>query len=72
MSDPVKIEVCRRAMDYFYDSSGDPQPKYHAQIKGCPGLWAAGFSIDDAIGNLVRCHPERFGVSIDYLEAVSR
>lgn len=39
-------------------------PKYHAQIKDEPGFWAAGMSRDEAIGDLIRCHPERFNVVI--------
>ncbi len=42
-------------------------PRYHAQIAGRPGVWAAGNSIDDAIGNLIRCHPEQFGIEINFL-----
>lgn len=49
---PVKIVITKRYSDY------------HACPEGEPGCWAAGKTIDDAIGNLVRCHPERFNVQI--------
>lgn len=56
----VQIEVCQRAGDWQPGGA----PKYHAQVAGKPGLWAAGLSADDAVGNLVRTHPEAFGVRI--------
>lgn len=76
MADPVEIEVCERLMDYCHVTVADERgravqerrPKYHAQIKDQPGYWACGQDRDEAIGNLVRCHPEKFGVKITYLE----
>lgn len=72
MNTPIEIEVCERAMDYWIDSNGQRQPKYHAQIKDEPGFWACGRSVDDAIGDLVRCHPERFGIKILFLRPLPR
>lgn len=43
-------------------------PRYHAQIKGEPGFWAAGDSQSEAIGDLIQSHPERFGVVVTHLE----
>lgn len=48
----IKIVVTKRYSDY------------HACPEGEPTCWAAGKTPDDAIGNLVRCHPERFNVQI--------
>ena len=59
----VTIEVCQRLMDQ--QSNGNP--RYHAQIEGRPRFWAAGSSIDDAIGNLVRTHPTEFAINITIL-----
>ncbi len=73
----IQIEVCQRLGDYSRRMVCDAPnnncqmrefPKYHAQIAGHPELWACGDSPDDAIGNLVRCHSEKFGVEIAYLE----
>jgi hypothetical protein len=72
----VEIEVCERLMDYSWrtvaDANGravsERHPKYHAQIKGRTGAWACGESRDEAVGNLIRTHPEEFGVSLTYLE----
>jgi hypothetical protein len=45
----VDIEVCER----LGDRTNDNQPKYHAQVKDYPELWACGITYDDAIGNLI-------------------
>jgi hypothetical protein len=37
---------------------------YHAQIKGEPGLWAAGRSPRCAVGDLIMSHKEYFGIVI--------
>jgi hypothetical protein len=58
------IEISERMMDYWIDASGVHRPKFHAQIKGEPGLWACGRTPDHAIGDLVRSHPEHFGIKI--------
>lgn len=55
---PVRIEVCQWAGDW----QPGGEPKYHAQISGSPGMWAAGLSADEAVGNLIRTHPEAVGV----------
>jgi hypothetical protein len=73
----IEIEVCQRLMDRWFTPDIDERgkvvgqkemPKYHAQIKGEPGVWAAGEYADEAIGNLIRCHPSRFGINVVYLE----
>jgi hypothetical protein len=64
----MTIEVGERLMDHWRDCNGQERPKYHAQIQGEPGFWAAGRTANEAIGDLIRCHPERFGVTIDHLE----
>jgi hypothetical protein len=72
----VEIEVCQRLMDRRHVPEirdgkvvgMREEPKYHAQIKGEPGIWAAGDSPDDAIGDLIAHHPERFGIKVTYLE----
>lgn len=72
MKTPLDIEVCKRSADNWRDSEGKEHPKFHAQLKDKSSIWACGQSIDDAIGNLVRCHPDHFNCSISYLEDVSR
>ncbi len=61
------VEVCHRLMD----RKSDGQPKYHASIRGMKA-WAAGNTPNEAIGDLVRCHPELFGVKVEYLKGESR
>jgi hypothetical protein len=76
----IEIEVCERLMDHRIVpvivedrvTHLRSAPKYHAQIKGQPGVWACGISWDDAIGNLVRYHPEEFGVTITDLGKQAR
>ena len=68
----MKIEVSERLMDYWIDEKGQRQPKFHAQIEGKPGIWSAGRSLDDAVGNLIRTHPEQFGVTIAFLGKSAR
>lgn len=77
----VEIEVCERLMDYrqvpVWNESIkqyvlERRPKYHAQIKDEPGYWGCGDSRDDAIGSLVRSHPERFGIKITHLGKLPR
>ena len=38
---------------------------YHACLDGSPRVWGCGETPSAAIGDLVRSHPERFGVEID-------
>lgn len=38
---------------------------FHASIPGESGMWGAGGSAAEALGQLVFAHPERFGVSVD-------
>lgn len=68
----IEIEVSERLMDYWTDHNGQRQPKYHAQVKDTPGYWACGRSPDEAIGDLMRSHPERFGVKITQLGKLPR
>lgn len=69
---PIEIEVCERLMDYWLDRADTRHPKYHAQIKGAPGLFGVGKSADEAVGDLVRSHPEKFGIVIIELEPSAR
>ena len=57
------IEVCKR--------DNDPG-MYHTQVKDIPQIWAAGNSIDEAIGNLIRYHPDYFRIDVTVLHGVSR
>lgn len=68
----VRIEVCERLRDYIkrpvYNEKTERYelrqfPRYHAQVAG-KSVWSAGDTIDDAIGNLVRCHPKKFDIQI--------
>ena len=69
------IEVSERTMDYWFDieqASNNTykqvkRPKYHAQVKDRPGIWSAGNSMDDAVGNLIRTHPHIFGIEIAFM-----
>lgn len=38
---------------------------FHAHVEGHPGIWAAGVSQRAALGDLILCHQEFFGVEID-------
>jgi len=42
------------------------QNGYQALVDGKPALWAAGKTANDAIGDLIRTHPEAFGIQIEY------
>jgi hypothetical protein len=59
----IKIEVSKR----LGDSQHNGDPKYHAQIAGRPEIWAAGISMDEAIGNLIRYHQDTFDLECEYL-----
>jgi hypothetical protein len=81
MSEPLVIEVCEREMDYHwgYVTGDDGKakyvklPKYHAQVKDHPEYgWSAGVTRDEAIGCLIRNHPEKWGINIDYLGKLFR
>lgn len=43
-------------------SQMNAQGDYHAQIDKQPGVWGCGATPDEAVGNLVRSHSERFGL----------
>jgi hypothetical protein len=71
------LEVCERLMDWvevpvyneqLRDYRLQRRPKYHAQLEGKPSRWGCGVSRDEAIGRLVRAHPEMFGLKVTYLE----
>lgn len=47
-------------------------PRFHAQVKGRPDLWACGKTKDDAVLNLIRKHFEVFGLEIVYIGIQSR
>ncbi len=49
LDDLIYIEICER---------GNPSPMYHACIKGNKGLWGQGHSIERAIDDLLKSHPE--------------
>jgi len=77
----IEIEVCERLLDNHLvpvcDQTGNithwkKAPKYHAQIKGKPGLWACGKSADEAVGNLIATHSEKFGIRIQTLGKLPR
>ena len=71
----IEIEVNTRMNDWWMDYTGGKgveYPKYYARVKGKPGVWAAGKSQDEAIGDLIRCHPEHFGVNVKYLGKLAR
>lgn len=72
MPEDIVIEVSERLMDYWIDHVGQRHPTYRAQIKGAHSHWAAGQSPDEAVGDLVRSHPERFGVKIEWLGKLPR
>ncbi len=48
------VIICRQQIT----DTGD----FHACIEGSPWHWACGKVPDEAIGNLVRTHPEHFGI----------
>lgn len=54
MKNTRKIVVTRRSDDF------------HACIEGNPGIWDCGKTITEAIGNLIRTHPEKFNLSLVY------
>lgn len=83
----IEIEVCKRLMDWKLAPKLNPaggfiiehghvvmekQPTYHACIKGEPGLWDCGATFDEAIGNLIRTHAERFGIKVSDVGRQSR
>jgi hypothetical protein len=67
-----QIETCERLMDYWTDAKGQRQPKYHAQIKDQPGYWACGRSREDAVGELIRSHPKKFGINLVHIGKLAR
>lgn len=77
MAAAIVIEVCERPMDHgtrvVADKDGkaiqERCPAYQAHIKSAPGTWDRGLSREEAIGNLIRSHPELFGVQIVDLDA---
>ena len=74
------IEVSQRLGDYRWEpkivdgkfETMIQVPKYHAQVKGSPGNWAACNTPDEAIGDLIRCHPWIFGIKTNYLGKLPR
>lgn len=67
LTKPIVIEVCERTADYWKDQNNKEWPKYHAQIKGQPGAWAAGRSLTAAVGALICSHPKQFNITVKEL-----
>jgi len=38
----------------------------HVCPEGKPGIWAAGKTVDEAVGNLIQCHQEHFGLELEW------
>ena len=68
----IEIEICKRAMDYWTDETGQKRPKYHAQIKDAPGYWSCGRSRTEAIGHLIMEYSKKFNVKICNLGDLAR
>lgn len=69
----VEVEICQRLGDWGFDyQTQRPTPKYHAQIKDKGGYWGCGHSIDEAVGSLMRSHPEQFGLQFNWLGKLYR
>ena len=67
------IETCERLMDRRHHHNNAPDtPKFHAQIKGKDKNWACGDTVSEAIGELVKTCPERFGLTINHLGVKAR
>ena len=50
----MKIVVTKRPDDFY------------ACLGGRPEIWAAGKTVDEVVGDLVRCHKEYFGLTIEW------
>jgi hypothetical protein len=61
---PIVIVISNRPAELSIDHTdgGRVKPVYHAQIQDEPGYWASGYSLKDAVGNLVLSHKERFNI----------
>jgi hypothetical protein len=68
----IQVEICERWGDYWTDLAGRMRPMFHAQVQGEPGIWSCGTSRAEAIGELIRSHPERFAVGIEYIGKQAR
>jgi hypothetical protein len=81
LNETREVEVCERLMDATYATVADGggravrerRPAYHSQFRTKDGTgggspWGRGANMDEVIGSLVRCNPERFGITITYLE----
>ncbi len=83
----TKIEVCKRSMDFgrrlveVEENCSElgtviaeyvETPKYHACLKGDETIWGAGDTASDAIGELIRCHPEVFRIDVTFPRGQSR
>lgn len=44
----------------------DQLSRTRAHIRGQPTIWGDGRNKDEAVGDLIRSHPEKFGVTLIY------
>lgn len=44
----------------------DHLSRTRAHIRGQPGLWGDGRNKDEALGDLIRSHPEQFNITLIY------
>jgi predicted RNase H-like HicB family nuclease len=45
---------------------------FHVCVEGKEGVWAAGKTADEAIGNLIRFHQEHFDVEVKFDVSVKK
>ncbi len=82
----IIIEVSERTMDWHITpkmgwdgriivENGrvimDQKPNYYARIKDTT-YWSSGRTFNDAIGDLIRTHPEQFGIEVQDLGRLPR
>ncbi len=68
-------EECAAALEAVEDKTGEMTTlvisrragDLHVQLKGQPGIWACGQTIDEALGSWMRTHSERTGCRIEFL-----
>jgi len=63
-----EIEVFEWSGHFWMDHEGNERPKFRAQIKDRPNCWSCGKCPEEAVGDLITHHPEKFGMKVIYLE----
>lgn len=68
----IAIEVYPVRWITWTGQDGREHPSFGAQLKDHPEIWGHGKNPDEAVGSVIRSHPELFGLEVVFLDSKPR